>query len=213
MTHDRSATRELYELATLSFPFLSAGEASAGVRDWVTAPIAKGTLLGCWRTEIGELGRLVMLRSFADASELAAERTRTLMSANPFNAGRLLTGLDTESYAPFPFLPPVSPRRYGRVFEARTYRLAPGGLPAVLAGWERALGDVGDYTAHLVMAMHAIDGMARILHLWGFAGFEEREHARSDAYRSGAWPPQVGPSTVRHAATAVLVPEPFSPLC
>jgi len=34
-----------------------------------------------------------------------------------------------ESYAPFPFLPAISPGPRGAVYEFRTYRLKPGGLP------------------------------------------------------------------------------------
>ena len=58
-------------------------------------------------TDIGTLGRLFVLRGFADAAELAAERKRALFSANPFGAAEVLTGLEMDSYAPFPFLPPV----------------------------------------------------------------------------------------------------------
>jgi len=129
---------QLYEIATLSFPILSAPEASEGARAWATASEAKGVLLGSWRTGLGLLGRLLVLRGFADADELGAERRRALLSANPFNAGSIVTALDMDGYAPFPFLPPVAPRAYGKVLEFRTYWLKPGGLPATLEGWERA---------------------------------------------------------------------------
>ena len=60
----------LYELATLSCPLLAVGRASEGVYDWVKGAEAKGELFGCWRTEIGSLGRLIVLRGFE-----APERT------------------------------------------------------------------------------------------------------------------------------------------
>src|ERR1700704_4831307 len=99
----------LYEFATLSFHPLNAGKATAGAEAYVTATEARGRLLGCWTTEIGTLGRLFVLRGFADAAELAAERKRALFSTNPFGAAEVLTGLEMDSYAPFPFLPPVEP--------------------------------------------------------------------------------------------------------
>ena len=74
----------------------------AGAQAYVTAADARGQLLGSWTTDIGTLGRLFVLRGFSDAAELAAERKRALFSANPFGAADVLTGLETESYAPFP---------------------------------------------------------------------------------------------------------------
>src|ERR1700694_2727797 len=98
---------QFYELATLSCSLLCVSEASEGARAYVAAPDAKGELLGCWRTDIGTLGRLLILRGFDSAEDLAAERRRALFGANPFNGGRGMTALEMDSYAPFPFLPPV----------------------------------------------------------------------------------------------------------
>src|ERR1700675_4797 len=102
----------LYEFATLSFHPLDTRKAPAGPEAYVTGPEAKGQPLGCWTTDIGSLGRMFILRGFADAAELAAERKRALFSANPFGAGDILNGLEMDSYAPFPYLPPVKPGKY-----------------------------------------------------------------------------------------------------
>ena len=104
----------LYELATLSCPLLALGQASEGVHAWVDDAEAKGQLLGCWRTEFGALGRLIVLRGFAAPEDMTAERRRALLSANPFNAGSVVTALDMDSYAPFPFLPPIRTGDRGR---------------------------------------------------------------------------------------------------
>ncbi|MGT2488952.1 NIPSNAP family protein [Methylobacterium oryzae CBMB20] len=97
----------LYELATLSCPLLAVGQVSEGVQAWLDDADAKGTLVGCWRTEIGALGRLIVLRGFEAPEDMTAERRRALLSANPFNAGHVITALEMDSYAPFPFLPPI----------------------------------------------------------------------------------------------------------
>jgi hypothetical protein len=39
------------------------------------------------------------------------------------NAGSLVTALSMDSYAPFPFLPPVQPGSFGGIYEFRTYQL------------------------------------------------------------------------------------------
>ncbi|MDP4021701.1 NIPSNAP family protein [Methylobacterium sp. NEAU 140] len=202
----------LYELAALSCPLLSVASVSAAARAWTDDPEAKGTLVGCWRTEIGALGRLLILRGFEAPEDMTAERRRALMSANPFNAGDVLTGLEMDSYAPFPFLPPLRTGERGAVYELRTYRLKPGGLPATLAAWEAAYPAAKPYTDHLVVNLYALDGPPRITHIWGFASVEERARLRGEAYASGHWPPKGGPDQIAEAHSAVALPEPGSPL-
>src|SRR5665213_832884 len=182
----------LYEFATLSFHPLNTGKVTAGAEAYVTAAEAKGQLLGCWTTDIGTLGRMFILRGFADAAELAAERKRALFSANPFGAGEVLTGFEMDSYAPFPFLPPVKPGKFGKVYEFRTYRLKPGGLPPTLAGWEAALPGRTKLSA-LLINMYALDGAPRITHIWPYASLDARAALRADAVAKGVWPPKNGP--------------------
>lgn len=203
---------ELYEIATLSFPMLSASPVSESARAWVATSEAAGTLLGAWRTEIGTLGRLLVLRGFENADQLERERRRTLLSANPFNAGGALTALEMESYAPFPFLPPARPMVHGKVYEFRTYQLKAGGLPPTLAGWEQAIGPAHNYTAHLVITMYALDGPLRISHIWGFSSLEERAALRANVYASGVWPPKGGPENIREATSTIALSEKWSPL-
>jgi hypothetical protein len=202
---------QLYELTTLSCPLLSVTRASEGAHAFITQPEAKGELLGCWRTDIGTLGRLLILRGFASPEDMTAERRRALFSANPFNAGSLVTSLEMDSYAPFPFLPPVKPGRYGRVYEFRTYKLKPGGLPPTLAGWEAAM-PAREPMSHLVINMYALDGAPRITHIWPYAGVDERFAIRAKSYADGIWPPKGGPEQILEATSTIALPEPYSPL-
>jgi hypothetical protein len=202
---------ELYELTTLSFPLLAAPEVSDSARSWVAAPEAMGAVVGCWRTEIGTLGRLLVLRSFESADALGKERRRALLSTNSFNAGGEVTVLEMDSYAPFPFLPPVKIDGTGKVYEFRTYRLKPGGSPPTLAGWEQAIAPAREYTAHLVTNMYALDGPPRITHIWRFASLEERACLRSKAYAAGVWPPKGGPENILEATSTIALPEAWSP--
>ena len=130
---------QYYELATLTLPFGTAGKAGEGLAAFTADPAAKGRLLGAFTTDIGTLNRLIVLRGFADAADLLVERRRTLESASPFGCGAFLTEMALDSYAPFPFLPPVDTATRGPVYEIRTYRMKTGGLPHTIAAWERAL--------------------------------------------------------------------------
>src|SRR3954467_2305316 len=106
---DRTEHHMIYEIATLTIKLGAAAKAVEGIGNYVKAAGAKGTLLGCWSTEISDLNQLMVLRSFGDHAELIAERERILNTSEPFGAGEAITGMNFDSYAPFPFLPPVTP--------------------------------------------------------------------------------------------------------
>ncbi len=202
----------IYELTTLSCPILSLSKAWDDARAFIGEDDAAGELLGSWRTEIGQLGRLLLLRGFETAEELAAERRRALLSVDPFHAGGVVTAVSMESYAPFPFLPPVQPRPMGGIYEFRTYHLKPGGLPPTLAGWKKAIKPAREYTSHLVINMYALDGPPRITHIWGFESLEQRAALRAKFYAAGLWPPQGGPEQIAEATSTIALPEDSSPL-
>ncbi|MDB5725731.1 MAG: hypothetical protein JWQ16_2485 [Novosphingobium sp.] len=202
----------IYELATLACPLLALGKAAEGAGAWVRDSQAKGKLLGCWRTEMGTLGRLLMLREFEAIDDITAERRRAIFSVNPFNAGSVVTSLEMDSYSPFPFLPSIRTGDRGGVYEFRTYRLKPGGLPPTLAGWEAAIEPAYEYTAHLVVNMYALDGAPRITHIWGFNSLEERAGLRARAYGAGIWPPKGGPDQIIEATSTIALPLDGSPL-
>ncbi|MCQ8280027.1 NIPSNAP family protein [Acetobacteraceae bacterium KSS8] len=202
----------LFELATLSCPILAADHVGQAALDWVGNDDADGDLIGAWLSELGQLGRVFLLRSFPDHDWLLAERRRALLSANPFHGGTALTRLDTESYAPFPFLPPPRLGARGGLYEVRTYRLCPSGLAPTLAGWETALCSTQPYTRHLVTALYALDGAPRITHVWGFDSLEQRAQLRRQAYGAGTWPPPGAPEQIADASATIVLPLPGSPL-
>ena len=80
----------LYELAKLTLQIGSTPRALAGIKDFVTDKSAKGTLLGCWASEIGELNQVAVLRGFSDVEALRVERKRVLESSNPFGCSTCL---------------------------------------------------------------------------------------------------------------------------
>jgi hypothetical protein len=201
----------LYEFATLSFHPLHTKKVTAGAEAYVTGTEASGRLLGCWTTDIGALGRMFILRGFGDAAELAAERKRALFSANPFGAADVLTGLEMDSYAPFPYLPPVKPGKFGKVYEFRTYRLKPGGLPPTMAAWEAALPERTKLSP-LLINMYALDGAPRITHIWPYASLDARAAIRADAVAKGVWPPKNAPEQFFAATSTIGHPTAASPL-
>jgi len=200
----------LYELTTISSPPLEQDAASSAAHKWVLA--GEGRLLGAWRSEIGELFQIKLMRGFETAEALERERLRALMSPHPFNIHDPSSRFSMEQYARFPFLPEVEPLAFGRFYEFRTYHLKPGGLPPTLAGWEQAIGPAHDYSQHLVINMYALDGPPRITHIWGFGSLEERAALRARHFADGLWPPKGGPQQIARATSTICIPEEYSPL-
>ncbi|GGF04215.1 NIPSNAP family protein [Aliidongia dinghuensis] len=202
----------LYEIATLSIRFGTAAQAVAGIADYVKAPDALGRLLGCWTTDIGDLNQILVLRGFDGAASLIAERERALGTTNPFGCGAAITALTFDSYAPFPFLPPVEPGKYGSVYEIRTYRLKHGGVPPTIAAWAAAMPARGRLSP-LTLAMYALDGPPRFTHIWPYASLDARAAIRSDAVAQGIWPPKGGPDWLTGEMRSVIgLPTAISPL-
>jgi hypothetical protein len=200
-----------YELTTLAFHLPNAQSAKTGIEAWLDAPEARGRLVGRWEAEHGVLGRVYVLREFDDERELAAERERAARSSRPFGAGEHLTDLAMHAYAPFPFMPRIVTGQFGSVYEIRDYHLLPGGLPATIEGWRIKLPG-----RHLVdpiaIVMYALDGPARIVHIWPFAGLDERVVIRRRLVDEGMWPPPGGPDHIAKATSTMAWPLPGSPL-
>ncbi len=172
----------LYEIATLTVKLGTAAKAVAGIGDYVGAPEAKGTLLGCWTSEIGELNQ------------------------------EAITQMSFDTYAPFPFLPPVVPGKYGSIYEIRTYRLKHGGVPSTIAAWEAAMPERGKLSP-LSIAMYALDGPPRFTHIWPFASLDARAALRAESVAKGVWPPKGGPNWLTgEMRSIVALPTAISPL-
>lgn len=200
----------LYELVTLSSSPLAQDAVSKAAHDWVLK--GEGELVGAWRTEIGELFQIKLLRRYDSITAPDNERMRTLSSGKPFGVDDPSGRLQLERYERFPFLPEVAPKEFGRFYEFRTYFLRPGGLPPTLAGWKAAIAPAHEYTAHLVVNLYALDGLPRITHIWGFSSLEQRAKLRARHYAAGLWPPKGGPEQIARATSTICIPEPYSPL-
>ena len=173
---------------------------------------AKGALLGCWVSDIGQLNQIYVLRGFADDAELRAERTRAFGTSNPFGCGEILTSMELDSYAPFPFLPPVTPGKFGAVYEIRTYRLKLGGMPPTIAAWQAAVPERIKLSP-LVVAMTALDGPPRFTHIWPYPSLDARAVIRADAVAKGIWPPKGGPEWLTgDMHSTIALPAAISPL-
>ncbi|TKT76187.1 NIPSNAP family protein [Aquamicrobium sp. LC103] len=203
---------KLYELATLRTVIFGAGKAAPAIKDYVSAPEAKGKLLGAWASDIGRLNEVFILREFDSRVDLDAERERARRSSNPFGCAELLTGMDLDSYAPLGFLPPVETGDFGPFYEIRTYRMKPNGLGPTEEKWRDAVPTRTGYSP-LTIAMYSIDGGSRFTQIWPYRSLEERGTARGKSVADGVWPPKGGPDWLTpDMYSTIAMPLAFSPL-
>ncbi|MEO6320508.1 MAG: NIPSNAP family protein [Polaromonas sp.] len=205
-----------YELATMTLPFGTAVQAATNVQAYVAAPEAKGELLGCWFTDIGQLNQMIVLRGFADLGQLQAERERTQKSADLFGCGALFQSLEQHSYQGFPWMKPVRPSAEsgvkGPVYEIRTYGIKVGGVQSTIDLWEQYV-PTREALSPCVVAMVALDGPLRFTNIWSYPTLDARSKARADAVAQGIWPPKGGPAHLTTAmASTIALPTAVSPL-
>ena len=205
-----------YELATMTLPFGTAGNAATQVLAFSNAADAKGELLGCWFTDIGVLNQMVMLRGFASLADLQAERDRTQKSSSPFGCGDVYQSLEQHSYQGFPWMKPVRPSAEsgitGPVYEIRTYGIKPGGVQATIDLWEQYV-PPREKLSTCVVAMVALDGPLRFTNIWAYPTLDARSKARADAVAQGIWPPKGGPAHLTTAmVSTIALPTAVSPL-
>lgn len=205
-----------YELATFTLPFGTTGQAALQVQADTSAAEARGELLGCWSSDIGELNRLIVLRGFADLASLEAERQRTQLSANPLGCGALAQSFTLESFRGFPWMKPVRPSVEsgiaGPVYEIRTYGIKPGGVQPTIDLWAQHL-PPREALSPCVVAMVALDGPLRFTNIWAYPTIDARSRARADAVAQGIWPPKGGPAHLSAQMTSTIaLPTAVSPL-
>lgn len=201
---------QYFELTTLKTVIFGAGEAAAGIEEFVNA--GSGTLSGAWFSDIGNLNEVYLLRSFDDLETLMGERERILRSDDPFGCVEFLVSMSVESYRALDFMPAVPSGALGPCYEIRTYNMKLNGLMPTMKKWEDALPARQDYSP-CVAAMYALDGEPRLTQIWPYASLEERSKARGQSVTDGKWPPQGGPDWLSpDMRSTVAMPMGFSPL-
>lgn len=200
----------IHELTTLEIKVFSNAKVAAALQQRL--PVAGGTLVGAFATDIGDLSRVLLLREFADANAALEAQQRLLMDADPLGCGEWLVSLRSERYALFPFLDAPKPGAHGKWYELRTYSLRHGTLAETIEAWKQAL-PARHAMSPCLGVFSALDGeQPRFLNLWAYQSVDERAKVRADAVAQGVWPPKGGPANLTRMQSNLCVPLPFSPL-
>jgi hypothetical protein len=96
------------------------------------------------------------------------------------------------------------------IIEMRTYDLQPGTVPQYEKHFAEALPHRTNYSKLGAFWHTEIGPLNRVIHVWPYESFEEREHIREESRAEGHWPP-AGQDLILAQESKVLVPAPFSP--
>jgi hypothetical protein len=169
-------------------------------------------LLACWYSDIGALNRILLLRAASDIARIHAEREKILRSGNPFGIGECVAATSMDTYVSFPFMPPMTAGQYGAVFEVRTYAFRPDGVAPTIELWRKWVPGRAKLSP-LLAAMHSITGtVTKFMHIWPYAGLDERARLRAKAVADKVWPPPGGPDHFTAMQSDVYLPADFSPM-
>ena len=201
-----------YEIASLSIRPRTAPQVLAGVQGWLSDGQARGRLLGCWTTDIGDLNRVLLLRQFATDADLTHERLRAFNSSNIFGAADALRDVSFETYLPAPFQGLIEPGAWGPIYEIRTYGLKFGALDQALSAWRDALPQ-RTRLSPIIATLVAIEGSPRFTHIWAYRDIEQRSSIREKARQDHTWPPKELPTFLTgDMQSTIAIPTAFSPL-
>jgi hypothetical protein len=171
-----------------------------------------GELLACWRSDIGALNRILLIRAAPDVARIHADREKLLRTENPLGIGENIEAMSMDTYASFPFMPPMQAGQCGPVFEVRTYVLKPNGLAATIELWRKWAPGRATLSP-LLAAMHSITGtVTRFMHIWPYASVDERSRLRAKAVADKLWPPPGGPDHLQMMQSDIYAPADFSPI-
>ncbi len=197
----------IHELTTLEIKGFSNASVYKALER--SLPTSGGRLLGVFASDIGELGRVLLLREFDDANAVINARQKLLSSTDPLGCGEWLVSMASEAYSLFPFLTAPRPVSAGPWYEFRSYVLKQGCLPQTIEAWQNAV-PARHRLSPLVGAFTALDGeQPRFLNIWAYQSLDERVRVRADAVAKGLWPPKGASASLARTASMVCTALPF----
>lgn len=199
-------------LTTLDCAPGKAGAVASTVESHFVSPHS-GRLLGCWSSEVGQLNQVLVLSQFESQEDLDRGQGEMQSSESALGRSADLVVVTQERFVSFSGVPVLTAGNLGKFYEVRTYQLtdAPEALPETISAWQDAV-PARVVLSPLVVAMAALDGAKRIVHIWPFKSIEERQAVRATSFQTGVWPPKGTLQWIKAAANALYVPAAFSPL-
>jgi len=201
-----------YEVVTLTVPIGATGAALPRIKQYLDETPSRGRFLACWYSDIGAVNQILIIRTAGDAGGTVDARFAALNTTDPFGIAQFIVAVAMDTYVSFDFIAPLQRGTFGPVFEVRSYVLKPGGLPATVEAWRKAV-PARLKISPVLAAMTSVTGaVTRFLHVWPYKSFDERARLREKAMADRVWPPPGGPDHLASQQVDIYLPAPFSPI-
>ncbi len=170
-------------------------------------------LAAFWHTEIGPLNEIIHVWPYQNMDERARVRAETAKEPNwPPKLGDFIRAMQSEILVPFPFSPLLKPGNFGPIYEIRIYTVKSGTLPEIMKAWEPKLPGRLKLSPLAVVGNVDLGEANRLIHIWPYSSFEQRETIRAQARKLGVWPPTGMAERLLTQMNKIVVPASFSPM-
>ena len=171
-------------------------------------------LVGFFYTDIGPLNQIIHIWSYEDLADRDRVRVEAAKLPNwPPKISEFAEDMNSEIFIPWSFMPPMTPGKYGPIYEYRSYIIKAGEMAAQADNWGKALPARAEFSP-AVAAMHTELGtLNRFVHIWAYESLDQRAEVRAKAVELGVWPPKGGkPGSLISQENKIMLPAPFSPM-
>jgi len=170
-------------------------------------------LAAFWHTEIGPLNEIIHVWPYQDMDERTRVRAEIAKETNwPPKIGDFIRGMHSEILVPFPFSPLLKPGKFGPIYEIRIYTMKSGVLPEIMKAWEPKLPGRLKLSPLAVVGNVDLGEANRLIHIWPYTSFEQRQAVRLQGRQLGVWPPAGMAERLLTQMNKIVVPSSFSPM-
>jgi hypothetical protein len=101
-------------------------------------------------------------------------------------------------------------RRENMFIEMRTYVLKPGATASFVERFAEGLSARQQFSKLFGLWQSEVGGLNRVVHMWPYESFEDRERIGQEARKTGKWPPKTQEFIITQE-NKIIQPAPFSP--
>ena len=168
---------------------------------------------GFWHTDFGPLNQVVHVWPYDSVKQRG--EVREAMAKDADLQALPLSDFIAEQEAEFltcaPFMKPMEPAKLGNFYEMRSYSYRRGNIPEVLRRWGQGV-PVREKYSPLAACWYVETGsLNKLIHMWPYKSFEEREQIRAEASKESLWPPPTSEFMIKQEVK-ILLPAAFSPM-
>lgn len=203
----------IYEMRTYSLEPGSLAEVEKRFAEAYEHRKKYSELIAFWHTEIGPLNEIIHVWPYQDMNERARIRAEAAKETGwPPKISDYIRTMQSEILVPFPFSPMLRPGKFGPIYEIRIYTIKMGGMADMMKAWEPKLPGRLKLSPLAVVGSVDLGEANRLIHIWPYSSFEERQAVRVKSRELGVWPPTGTSGLLLTQTNKIVMPASFSPM-